>query len=179
VRFAVPAAGLAAAVLVLSGCGTGHDAVNGSSAGQYRFINATNKGHLIAASQRKPAADLHGTLLDGGSYQLPQHRGQVVLINYWATWCAPCVIESPMLEGMYQQMHASGVDFVGVDIKDERQAAQAFITDKHMTYPMIYDESAKTALQLGVPTGGLPVSSRIPSIASLTCSRSKASSMLW
>jgi peroxiredoxin len=157
VRFAAPAAIAVASALLLSACGTGHDAVNGSSAGQYRFVNATNHGHVISPSQRKPAASVHGSLIDGGSYQLADHRGKVVLINYWATWCAPCVIESPMLEGVYQQVHNAGVDFVGIDVKDERQAAEAFIADKHMTYPMIYDEPAKTALQLGVPTGGLPV----------------------
>lgn len=160
-RLAAPVAIAAASALLLSACGTGHDAVNGNSSGQYRFINATSQGHVIPAAQRKPAADLHGTLIDGASYQLTQHRGHVVLINYWATWCAPCVIESPMLEGVYRQMHSAGVDFVGIDIKDERQAAQAFIADNHMTYPMIYDESAKTALQLNVPTGGLPVTTLI------------------
>ena len=160
-RAAAAAAITAAAALLLSACGTGHNAVDSAAAGQYRFVNATHFGTIIPAPQRKPAADLHGTLIDGGSYDLARHRGHVVLINYWATWCAPCVIESPMLEGVYRTMHSRGVDFVGVDVKDERQAAQAFIADKHMTYPMIYDESAKTALQLGVPTGGLPVTTLI------------------
>ena len=156
-RFGVPAAVVVAAALMLTACGAGRDAVNGTSAGQYRFVNATSKGHVVAAAKREPAADMHGSLIDGGAYRLAGHRGHVVLINYWATWCAPCVIESPMLERVYQQVHSSGVDFVGVDIKDERQAATAFIADKHMTYPMVYDEPAKTALQLGIPTGGLPV----------------------
>lgn len=62
-----------------------------------------------------------------------------------------------MLNTVSQSVKSRGVDFVGVDVKDERQAAQFFITDKHMTYPMIYDESAKTAQQLGIPTGGLPI----------------------
>jgi peroxiredoxin len=157
VRFALPTASLVVAALVLSGCAAGHDAVNSSSAGQFRFVNATNKGNVIPEAQRKPAADMHGSLIGAGTYRLPQHRGHVVLINYWATWCAPCVIESPMLEKVYLHIRGSGVDFVGVDVKDERQAANAFIADKHMTYPMVYDETAKTALELGVPTGGLPV----------------------
>ena len=147
----------AAAAMLLSACGTGHQAVAGPSAGQYRFINATGQGTVIAASKRQPAADMLGTLIGGGQYGLADHRGKVVLINFWASWCAPCVLESPMLESVYREMSGRGVDFVGVDIKDERQAAASFIADKHMTYPMIYDEPAKTALQLGVPVGGLPV----------------------
>jgi thiol-disulfide isomerase/thioredoxin len=149
------------AVLVLTACGTGHDAVNGTSAGQYRFVSATSQGHVISAAQRKPAGDLHGTLIGGGSYRLSEHRGRVVLINFWASWCAPCVLESPMLEAVYQQMTGLGIDFVGLDIKDEQQAAQSFITAKQMTYPMVYDEPAKAALQLGIPSGGLPVTALI------------------
>jgi thiol-disulfide isomerase/thioredoxin len=152
---------LLAAVLVLTACGTGHDAVNGTSAGQFRFVSATSQGHVIPANDRKPAGDLRGTLIAGGNYELSQHRGRVVLINFWASWCAPCVLESPMLDTIYQQMTGSGIDFVGIDIKDGQQAAQSFITDKQMTYPMVYDEPAKTALQLGIPASGLPVTALI------------------
>jgi thiol-disulfide isomerase/thioredoxin len=160
-RVASVVATLLAAVVVLTACGTGHDAVNGTSAGQYRFVSATSQGRLISASQRKPAGDLHGTQIGGGSYRLSEHRGRAVLINFWASWCGPCVLESPMLETVYTQLSGSGIDFVGIDIKDEKQAAQSFIADKQMTYPMVYDEAAKTALQLGIPAGGLPVTALI------------------
>ena len=146
-----------AAAILLSACGAGRDAVNGTSAGRYRFVNATSKGSVIPAANRRPAGGVSGTLIGAGAWRLGDHRGHVVLINYWATWCAPCVLESPMLEQVYRQTRATGVDFVGMDVKDEREAAQAFITNKHLSYPMVYDEPAKTALQLGVPTGGLPV----------------------
>jgi thiol-disulfide isomerase/thioredoxin len=149
------------AALVLTACGTGHDAVNGTAAGKYRFVNATSKGSVLLATARKAAGPTQGRLIDGGEYRLADHRGRVVLINYWASWCAPCVIESPMLDRVSQQWKGKGVDFVGVDVKDERQAAQSFIADNHMTYPMIYDEPAKTALQLGIPTGGLPVTALV------------------
>lgn len=151
------AALVVAAALALSACGAGRDAVNPTSAGRYRFVDATKQGRVIPADTRKPAADVTGSLIDGGAWRLADHKGRVVLINFWATWCAPCVLESPMLERVYQQGTASGVDFVGMDVKDERDAAHSFITDKHMTYPMVYDETAKTALQLGIPSGGLPV----------------------
>jgi thiol-disulfide isomerase/thioredoxin len=150
-----------AVVLLVSACGTRHDAVNGTSAGQFRFISATSQGHVIPAGQRKLAGDLRGTLIQGGGYRLFDNRGRVVLINFWASWCAPCVLESPMLESVHQQMSASGVDFVGIDIKDERQAAESFIADKRLTYPMVYDEPAKTALELAIPSGGLPVTALI------------------
>ena len=151
----IPAVLVAVAGLLLTGCSSGGAA--GPSGNQYRFSSTTGDGKLIPKNDRKPAAPMEGTLIRGGSYRLADHRGRVVLVNFWASWCAPCVIESPMLNGLYRQLHGRGVDFVGIDIKDERQAATSFITDNHMSYPMIYDEAAKTALQLGVPVGGLPV----------------------
>lgn len=154
-RYAL-AASVTAAVL-LTACGAGRDAVDTSSASEYRFVNATARGTVIPIAARKPAGALAGTLIGGGSYRLAAHHGKVVLINYWASWCAPCVTESPMLNKVIQTMKSRGVDFVGIDIKDERQAAESFIADKQMTYPMVYDEPAKTALQLGIPIGGLPV----------------------
>ena len=152
-RFAVPLAVVGAATLALTAC----SATSSGPGGTYRFLNATAEGHVIPAAQRKPATAVQGSLIGGGDWRLAEHRGHVVLINFWASWCAPCRVESPMLEQEYRELHSDGVDFVGIDIKDERQAAQAFITDFHMTYPMLYDEPGKAALQLGIPTGGLPV----------------------
>ena len=144
-------------VTLLTACGTGNNAVDTRSKGQYRFVNATAQGSVIPVAARKPAGPLTGSLITGGRYQLASAKGSVVLINYWASWCAPCVTESPMLNTVSGLFKARGVDFVGIDVKDERQAAQSFITDNRMSYPMVYDESAKTALQLAIPAGGLPV----------------------
>lgn len=146
-----------AAAIVLTACAAGSDAVNTNSAGEYRFVNATDGGTVIPVASRERAGTLVGTLIGGGTYRLAAHRGKVVLINYWASWCAPCVTESPMLNTVFKTMHGRGIDFVGIDIKDERQAAESFIADKHLSYPMVYDEPAKTALQLGIPARGLPV----------------------
>lgn len=149
------------ATFVLAACSGGSNAVDTTAAGQFRFVNATSRGSLIPIASRKPAGALIGTLINGGSWRLDAHRGKVVLINFWASWCAPCVTESPMLDSVYRSVAGQGVDFVGIDVKDERQAAQAFIADKHMTYPMIYDEPARTALELGIPAGGLPVTTLV------------------
>jgi thiol-disulfide isomerase/thioredoxin len=153
VRLASSLVAVGAAVLVLSACSPAHSGAPGG----FRFVNATAEGQLVPAAQRKPANDAHASLIGGGDWRLDDRPGRVVLINFWASWCVPCRTESPMLEQTYLKIRSKGVDFVGIDIKDERQAAQAFITDFHMTYPMVYDEPAKTALQLGIPAGGLPV----------------------
>ncbi|HEX2904572.1 MAG TPA: TlpA disulfide reductase family protein, partial [Jatrophihabitans sp.] len=76
-----------------------------------------------------------GTLIGGGQLALSGYLGKVVVINFWASWCGPCVAESPQLEGVYERQKARGVQFVGIDVKDEKQAAQAFINDAGVTYP--------------------------------------------
>jgi thiol-disulfide isomerase/thioredoxin len=156
VKRARPAALVLVAALTISACSAGHNGV-GTGTGKFRYVAATKKGSVIPAASRKRAGNVHGELIGGGPWRLSDHLGHVVLINFWASWCGPCVIESPMLNQVYQETKASGVDFVGMDVKDRRGAARAFIAHNHMSYPMVYDEPAKTALQLGIPTNGLPV----------------------
>ena len=100
---------------------------------------------------------MSGPLLDGGVFRLRDQLGKVVVVNFWASWCAPCVYESPMLDALYRQFAGAGVTFVGVDTKDDREAAKAFVSARKLSYPMVYDETAKIALQLGIPAGGLPI----------------------
>jgi thiol-disulfide isomerase/thioredoxin len=92
----------------------------------------------------------------GGPYALTAAAGKVVVINFWATWCGPCKTETPQLDALSRQL--TDVDFVGVDVKElSRDAANAFITDNKISYPILWDEPGKTALQLGhVPSTALP-----------------------
>jgi len=156
VKRVLPAALVLVAALTISACSAGHNAVD-SGTGKFRYVAATKKGSVLPPGSRKPAGNVHGELIDGGPWRLSDHLGKVVLINFWASWCGPCVIESPMLNQVYLETKASGVEFVGLDVKDQRGAARAFIAHNHMSYPMVYDEPAKTALQLRIPIAGLPV----------------------
>ena len=101
-----------------------------------------------------------GPLLAGGNYQLSQDRGKVVLLNFFASWCGPCKVESPQLDSLYQARKAQGFSLVGLDVKDPSKGQlQSFVDNKKLTYPIVVDEPAKTALQLGdVPLVGLPAS---------------------
>jgi thiol-disulfide isomerase/thioredoxin len=153
------AAALAAAVVVLAGC-TGTSAVDQQAGGQFRFVTAQNKGSFIPAAQRKPAESFTGSLLTGGSYSSAQDAGKVTLVNFWATWCPPCVIETPQLDTVYRQYRNRGVQFVGVDTKEYlRDQARAFVKDHRISYPIVFDESGKVAAQLGkLPVQALPFS---------------------
>ena len=147
-----------ATALLGSACSGGTDAVDQSAGGQYRYVGATPKGKTIAEAKRKPAGPATGRLLDGGGWTLNSLKGQVVVLNYWATWCAPCRIETPNLQKVYTAWKPKGVSFVGIDVKEaNRSPVQAFVKDNAVTYPVVFDEGAKTALQIGhLPLQGLP-----------------------
>jgi peroxiredoxin len=83
------------------------------------------------------------------------------VIGFWRSvgysQSEPCKTESPHLQAVSERQKKHGVQFVGIDIKDEKQAALAFVDDFGVTYPIVYDEPARSALQIGnLPTRGLP-----------------------
>jgi thiol-disulfide isomerase/thioredoxin len=152
------AAALLAGALVLAGC-TGKDAVDQGAGGKFRYIGTTQHGKTIAVANRKRVSGVTGKLIDGGAFNLAAATGQVVVLNFWASWCAPCRSESPGLDSVYRALKAKGVTVVGLDVKDpNRDSATSFIRDNDITYPIVYDPNARTALQLGkVPLSiGLP-----------------------
>ena len=154
-RFLAVAAVLAAA-LVASAC-TGKDAVD-QGAGQFRFVSGTKSGKLIAAADRKKSGSFSGDGLSGGTVGLKQFAGKVVVVNFWATWCEPCKIETPQFDAMYRENKAKGVQFVGIDTKElSKDAPRAFVKDNDITYPIIFDEPGRTAVQIGkLPALALP-----------------------
>ncbi len=152
-------AALAAAALLASGC-TGTSAVDQSGNDQFRFVDAQRTGALIPAAKRKPAEPFSGSLLDGGRFRSSLDSGRVTLINFWATWCAPCVIETPQLDRVYRQYKSRGVQLVGIDTKEAlRDQPRSFVRDHHISYPIVFDESGRVATELGnLPVQGLPFS---------------------
>ncbi|MCW2524237.1 MAG: Alkyl hydroperoxide reductase/Thiol specific antioxidant, partial [Frankiales bacterium] len=134
------------------------NAVDSNAGGQYRYVQSTKKGELIPAADRKPAGAMKGTLMDGAQYQLSSDVGQVVVLNYFASWCPPCQTETPQFDTVYRARKGQGVTFVGVDAKDSpKSGAASWLKVKDITFPVLYDPSAQTALELGgVPIVTLP-----------------------
>lgn len=71
-------------------------------------------------------------------------RGDVVVINIWGSWCAPCRKEAPELRRLADKTAPLGVKFLGIDIRDNKSAAKAFERNYGITYPSIYDPSGRT-----------------------------------
>jgi peroxiredoxin len=147
---------LVAAALVLAGC-SGKDAVDQTGGGTFKFHGATALGQLYPKADRKPASDFKVQLLDGGTMNLSSTKGKIVVLNYWATWCAPCKTELPQFDLLYRKLKSRGVHFVGIDTKDEKGSAQSFVKNYDISFPIAYDEPGETAVRLGnLPTVSLP-----------------------
>ena len=83
-------------------------------------------------------ADLALPELNGGSWRLSEHRGQVVLINYWASWCAPCRQETPGLIDLARDYRYKGLSIVGVSMDEGgKRAVQSFMSEFHLPYPVL------------------------------------------
>jgi cytochrome c biogenesis protein CcmG, thiol:disulfide interchange protein DsbE len=86
----------------------------------------------------------------GGTLELESFRGQAVVLNFWASWCGPCKDETPLLQRSWRRWEGKGVVFVGVDVKDFRGDARAFVKRFGVTYPNVYDGKGWTVGRYGV-----------------------------
>jgi thiol-disulfide isomerase/thioredoxin len=142
---------------LLAGCAGTQAAQTGPGAGDSRYVAGDGSSRVIKPADRKPAPRARGTTLDGTPFDLAALRGKVVVVNFWASWCAPCRSEAPTMQKVYDETKASGVQFVGVDIKDGKDNAQAFLRTYKITYPSLYDQAGQIALAFrDIPPNAVP-----------------------
>jgi thiol-disulfide isomerase/thioredoxin len=95
----------------------------------------------------QPAPDFALKSLGGPNVRLSELRGDVVMVNFWATWCGPCRQEMPLLDEIYQHHHAIGFDLLGVNVDDDGDRAAAMVRTLGVGFPILFD-SEKTVSRL-------------------------------
>lgn len=129
-----PLAVVVAALLVL----LGYVLLHGASAGR------------TSALMGKPAPDFTYATFDGKRLDLASLRGKPVMVNFWGSWCVPCKDEAPVLRQTWAKYQATDVQFVGVAIWDQGDAAKAFAQSEGATWINGMDNDGKIAIDFGV-----------------------------
>jgi peroxiredoxin len=88
----------------------------------------------------------------GRNVRLSELRGQVVLINFWASWCSPCRQELPLLNKIYAQYHSAGFMLLAVNVDDNRKDAESMLKRLALRYPTLFDSNKSVAKLYGVDT---------------------------
>lgn len=105
----------------------------------------------LAQGRRVPAPALTLPRFGSGAQaSLSDYRGQVVVLNFWASWCEPCRAESPLLQRWHDRIRSRGGTVVGVDVLDVSSDARAFMREYGLTYPMLRDGGGDSSEDFGV-----------------------------
>jgi thiol-disulfide isomerase/thioredoxin len=146
-------------LVALAGCGVGQGAV--ASGGTFEFVAPGGQTQIFydPPEERGAVRGVSGeSLLEPGrTIGLDDLPGQVVVLNVWGSWCGPCREEMPALQTVHEQMQPQGVTLLGIDVRDDRDAARDFMRDRGITYPSIYDNPGRSLLALrGFPRNTVP-----------------------
>jgi len=116
---------------------------------QARAVDYRAVPKLEEMKDRPAAPDFTLSRPDGGKVSLKDYRGKVVFLNFWATWCESCRDEMPAMERLYREFKGKGLEIVGVNVKDKREDALAFVKKLKVTYPLMMDPEGEVGLLYG------------------------------
>jgi thiol-disulfide isomerase/thioredoxin len=103
-----------------------------------RELAAGLEGKLRLLELPGKPMEISGTLLDGTAFDQKKLAGQVVLVDFWATWCGPCIAEIPNMTAAYEKYHDKGFEVVGISLDEERADVEKFVTDKKLPWPILF-----------------------------------------
>jgi len=96
---------------------------------------------VLTATSGHPAPDFVLKSSNGDNLRLSEYRGDVVMINFWATWCGPCRQEMPLLDELYSRYQRVGFTLLGVNIDDDSRQAMQMVKELGVSFPVLFDES--------------------------------------
>jgi peroxiredoxin len=102
-------------------------------------------GSSTAANQPSMAPDFTLKSREGVNIKLSELRGQVVMVNFWASWCGPCRQEMPLLQQLYERYESLGFSLLGVNVDEDRAAADKILKELPVSFPILYDERSEVS----------------------------------
>jgi peroxiredoxin len=99
----------------------------------------------LAGSADAPAPTFTLVARGGQEVSLAQYKGQVVMLNFWASWCGPCRQEMPLLESIYKKYNKMGFTLLGVNVEPDSQAANEWLKATPVSFPILYDKDSKVS----------------------------------
>jgi thiol-disulfide isomerase/thioredoxin len=114
------------------------------------FDDAVRELELIKPSRQKLAGPFSLDMPGGKTFTLSDHRGKVVFVNFWATWCPPCREEMPAMEKLWQRYREKGLVVVAVSVDRDPLVVPPFVKEKRFTFPVALDPKMATAHSWGV-----------------------------
>ena len=142
---------LATVAFMVSACSSPFSASESSGG----FVSGDGSITVVDAGDREPLTAISGQTLEGEQLSTEQFDGQVLVVNVWGSWCAPCRVEAAALEGAATDLADEGVRFLGIAIRDQLTAARLFQEQQGVSYPSIFDPDSSTLLD--VPSSLYPI----------------------
>lgn len=152
------AAAAITASLLLSGCAAEDPLAEKVNAGTNSYVAGDGSVAEYAAEIRGPAVEFSGELFDGTTVNNEDWAGQVTVLNVWYAACAPCRVEAPDLSALHAEFEPQGVQFYGINTRDEAATASAFERSFGIEYPSFKDKNGQILLALTdyVPPQAVP-----------------------
>ena len=105
----------------------------------------TASGLASSSLEGQAAPDFVLKSATGENLRLSEFRGDVVMINFWATWCGPCRQEMPLLDDLYGRYKRVGFNLLGVNIDDDSRRAMEMVQELGVNFPVLFDERKEVA----------------------------------
>jgi peroxiredoxin len=149
---------LGAVVLAVTSCSGGPIAANNPASSGQNFVGASYNSRYFKPGSRPLAPAVSGTTLTGQRFKLTSDRGDLVVMNFWGSWCSPCRAEAPALVALAAHFSHDPVRFVGDDVHDDPAAAKGFASTYDVSYPSLNDPGSQVALAFhaSVPPSAIP-----------------------